>query len=318
VKTIPPSVQDVVAIAEGTLSARVVSVRRFLTGLHHHVYEVLTEPLGPVVVRIAQPQSREYLTGAVYWSQLLRSRGVPLPALLAFDLQSERSPFPFLILERLPGTDLAHVYEQLSAAEKEALAREIVQVQHRVGSLPPGTGFGFSFGPNTESMLPTWRAFLDTLLERSRRRIKQMGLVDSRHVDRVGAHLDALERYFDGIGATAFLDDVTVKNVLIDAGKLSGIVDVDVVCYGDSLLTLGLTRMALLARGWDLDYLDFWCEELDLTSQQRHALHLYTALYCVDFLSEVGQEFNTNRAVGKEPEHVRNLLQILEALLALL
>ena len=124
-----------------------------------------------------------------------------------------------------------------------------------------------------------------------------------------------METYFSAVRRIAFLDDITVKNVLIHARKLSGIVDVDVACYGDSLLTLGLTRMALLERGWDLEYVDSWAGELDLSSEQRQALRLYTALYCVDFLSEIGQEFNSNRAPGKEAWQVRHLLQILERLL---
>ena len=34
-----------------------------------------------------------------------------------------------------------------------------------------------------------------------------------------------------------FLDDLTTKNVLVDGGRLSGVVDVDVVCFGDPLAT---------------------------------------------------------------------------------
>ena len=40
------------------------------------------------------------------------------------------------------------------------------------------------------------------------------------------------ERYFAQIRPTPFLDDTTTKNVIVHEGKLSGIVDVDWICFG--------------------------------------------------------------------------------------
>jgi hypothetical protein len=62
------------------------------------------------------------------------------------------------------------------------------------------------------------------------------------------------------IPSHAFLDDTTTKHVIVDAGKLSGIVDVDVVCFGDPLFTTVLAQMALLNKGHDLDYIVFWSD----------------------------------------------------------
>lgn len=89
-----------------------------------------------------------------------------------------------------------------------------------------------------------------------------------------------------------FLDDTTTKNVLIDQGQLSGIVDVDTVCFGDPLLTPALTQMALLKSAFDTDYISFWAEALLLNLGGRRHLALYTAIFCVIFLSELGQQFN--------------------------
>jgi aminoglycoside phosphotransferase len=79
------------------------TVSRFTTGARHYVYEAKFASRQPVVVRIGSATAHSEIGGAIYLSELLRPRGVPLPAILAEDVQSG---FPWLVLERLPGTDL--------------------------------------------------------------------------------------------------------------------------------------------------------------------------------------------------------------------
>jgi len=102
--------------------------------------------------------------------------------------------------------------------------------------------------------------------------------------------------------------------VIVHEGRLSGIVDVDVVCFGDPLLTLALTRMALLTRGFDLDYADAWAQELELDAAAHDRLRVYTALCCVDFVGELGQRFNRDAAPPVDPAEVAKLVGILDGL----
>jgi hypothetical protein len=71
-----------------------------------------------------------------------------------------------------------------------------------------------------------------------------------------------------------------------------GVVDVDQLCFGDPLLTLGLTKMALHANANDVDYVEHWMNLLGLDKQLRQVVDAYTLLFCVDFMSELGQRFN--------------------------
>ena len=119
--------------------------------------------------------------------------------------------------------------------------------------------------------------------------IQRTGIIDERQVDRVAARHETHRAYFERVARTPFLDDTTTKNVIIDNGKLSGIVDIDMVCFGDPLFTVALTRMSLLSREYDVDYIGFWCAELNITTEQANVLDAYTALVCVDFLGEIGQ-----------------------------
>ena len=50
--------------------------------------------------------------------------------------------------------------------------------------------------------------------------------------------------------------------------------------------------MALLADRRDVDYVEQWMNLLNLSKQQRRIVEVYTLLFCVDFMSELGQRFN--------------------------
>lgn len=119
-----PTEQDAVAIIRTTLHEPVRTVTRFNTGLCHYVYDILTASNTAVVVRIARSDTAAGLAGAMYWSHRLRPLGAPLPRILYADVQSQSTPFAFLLLERLPGTDIGHVYPQLSTQDKRSIVTE--------------------------------------------------------------------------------------------------------------------------------------------------------------------------------------------------
>lgn len=90
----------------------------------------------------------------------------------------------------------------------------------------------------------------------------------------------------------------------------------DQVCAGDPLFTVGLTAMALRARNENPDYIDFWCERLALANARRRLLHLYVAVFCIDFLAEIGHTFNRDRALPPDPALIARYHEILETELA--
>jgi aminoglycoside phosphotransferase (APT) family kinase protein len=277
------------------------------------VYDVTLADRQHVVVRMAAASAAS-LHGAVYWSERLRALGVPLPGLLGDDRPAHHTPFPALLLEYLPGTDLGHVYQLLSHAQKVRLADELVQIGRRVATLPRGPGYGYATSYDDPSLLPSWADVIEQSLGRSQARIAALGRFSIRYVERVRQLMPGVLTYLAGISPTAFLDDTTTKNVLIQDGRLSGIVDVDFVCFGDPLFTAALTQMALLSMGADLDYTDAWCAALALDSHQRAILIFYTCMFCVDFMSEVGHDANQNSATADEGQRVERLTTIFERL----
>jgi len=265
-----PIEKDAAAVVRSRLSLEPTGGRRFLTGLCHFVF--LMETAGnpaKVAVRVATPSTRRLLAGGVYWNNLPRPIGVPLPRMLAVDLRPSEIQFPFVILEYLTGVDLHAVYPELSHEDKFHVTSETVGIQQKVSALPIARGFGYAVSYEDAPQFPTWSAALAAILEQAVQRINGRDHPGRSYLDQTSRILNRHEAYFAAIRPMPFLDDTTTKNVLVDNGRLAGVVDVDQVCFGDPLLTIGLTEIALLANGYDLDYSGHWMSILGLTNHQR-------------------------------------------------
>ncbi|HVH06787.1 MAG TPA: hypothetical protein VNE71_12390 [Myxococcota bacterium] len=288
-------------------------VARFPAGLAHWVYDVALASGRALVVRIGGALARPMFAAAARLSGELRPLGVPLPELLAAGDADGR---PYLILERLPGTDLRFVYRALARAEKDALAERVADAQARVARRPEGRGFGYAAHPDGPFSHGSWTDVIRASLARSRGRVADVRAPEIAAMPRLERAVERLALGLDAVRPTPFLDDTTTKNVIVDRGALSGIVDVDWLGYGDPLLPIALTRAALLSEELDTDYVDAWCRHARPDAAASPLLRLYTAVFCADFLSEAGQAFNRDRPHAIADDHARRLAAILDDQLA--
>ena len=204
--------------------------------------------------------------------------GIPSPKLLAYE---ELASVGVLVMERLAGRDLGNVIDGMSATQLSALAEEVMDIEQRARSLPPKSGCGFV--PVSQ---PATRSWLDVVLRPNGYSWADPMPRDTVAVkDQLDDAVDRAAGYLSAITGTCFLDDLTTKNVLIDAGRLSGVVDFDVVCYGDPLFQIGLTAAAVDANHPGCE---FYVAELirvaDPSSDEMAAIDLYRGLFLVNFL----------------------------------
>jgi phosphoribosylglycinamide formyltransferase-1 len=297
------------SVAASWANCPVVSVFRFPRGLGHFVFDVTLADGRAVVVRLGEVENARYFDAAMHWHPILSSIGVPLPAILA---AGHHRNHPYFVLERLRGTDLGDVYEGLTSADKRRIAADLVEIQKRVRTLPEGGGYGDAPSYDGPYVSDAWSGVVKASIDRSRTRLAAAGehLPDA---DRVEAAADSLAAYFSDVAPRPFLDDATTKNVLVHDGRLSGIVDVDWLCFGDWLLPIGLTRASLLAAGQQPDYANYWLEALEPSAEERRAVRFYTALSCLDFLSERGQRFNRSEPRPFEHDRWERIRQTLQA-----
>jgi len=211
----------------------------------------------------------------------LRKLGLPVPEMIASDLSITKFPFAYMILEKIPGRDLGNELAAMTPEQMTRLAEQIVRFQQLVGGLSEGAGYGFA-GIGERAVHESWWE-----------EVRPAGTSDedvpesSRGLAaKVREQLSKHEEYFKSIPPTCFLDDVTVKNVIVKDGELKGIVDLDFVCYGDPLYWLALTQVGVVSDVGN-DGL-FYVKELrrlwQKDSVQERILDLYSASMALYFI----------------------------------
>ena len=286
---IRPTEAFALRVATDTTGDTPLSARRFTTGSSHYVYEVSFSDRPSIVVRVGQHQARHAMQGAVSLSNLLKPLGVPLPAIMAANVEAD---LPWLVLERLPGTDLGEVIKHLTEEQLEVLAQNIAMAQSLTSATATANRYGYAIDPDLAAYA-TWSQVLDASLNRSRQRIASAGLFDTLLVDELLNIVSAKRRELDRIASVPFLHDITTKNVIIDNnGVLSGIFDVDDLCFGDPRCPAALTLAVQLAYGGPVEYVSAWLRHAGQSDDQT--FRLYVSLFLLDLMAEHGQVFNGN------------------------
>ncbi len=228
----------------------------------------------------------------------LRKLGLPVPKVLTSDLTQASYPSAYMILEKIPGRDLRDELGTMTAAQKERLAEQIVNYQRRVATLPEGDGFGYA-AIGDAARFPAWQELVISEIHKNLPDDLEPPLATLK--DRVFVLIDAFALYLERVSPTCFLDDLTTKNVIVQNGELRGLIDFDVVCYGDPLWTLGLTACAVVfdLGPEHLDYVDALCRAYELDERARAVVTWYAALFGLTFLARAsqGESANVSRTV---------------------
>ena len=221
----------------------------------------------------------------------LRQLGLPVQMVLATG--STATGGSFVILNWIAGRDLMYELPAMDRDQAAVIARTVTQYQKLVGTLPKSKGFGWApIGKNAASA--TWAEIFGTP-------DSSPTSADASPVEQMRGRLRALRRwvdpYFASIEPTCFLDDLTIKNVLVENGQLTGIIDVDFACYGDPLMAVGTTLGLLAAEVGGSG--EFYRDELvrcwNPTAEGEAAIRFYAALWIVGMLKATEAAGNLKR-----------------------
>ena len=230
-------------IVEVNLGVKESRIQRFPTGLSHYVYDVAAEDGLSCVIRIARPERSSEFRRGIKWHKIIERVDVRLPEIIEMGVIDSHD---FTVYERLPGDDIENVYSSLSNQEKKSLAEEVAEIQRRI-SLVDQQHF--------ERILH-WKDYLLEIVARSEREILSHGLCNPKFVGLVRKEINTEAGYFNEIRPVAFLYDLSVRNVMVLKGKVTGIIDVDDVWLGDPLLAIGRGKTILLAMGQDAEFIN--------------------------------------------------------------
>jgi hypothetical protein len=179
-------------------------------------------------------------------------------------------------------------------AQLDRIAARVAHAQSITSETGSAGRYGYAVKPK-EAPHSTWSQVLDAHLNRSRRRIASAGLFDVASADFVQVELGVMRNEIDAIPPTPFLHDTTIKNVIVTAeGSVSGIVDVDDLCFGDPRYTAVLTLAALTVQRGPLQYVSAWLQQAGWSDDRL--FRLYVTLFLLDLMAEHGQVFNGNQS----------------------
>jgi aminoglycoside phosphotransferase (APT) family kinase protein len=262
--TAPPNqpTEDIAATIVSAMTGQsILSSGRLPTGDQNFVFTVKTTD-SEYVIRMTDADHKQKFLAAIYWQKKLIPLGVPLAEFIRTDLDGIYSPFPALLMRRLLGNDLCNVYSDLTDADKRNLATEMVRIQALAMRLPEGPGYGITDSYEHAHEFKTWYDFLMQRLYLFMDIITKNQVFDPEKVSKAISIATNMEQDLKSIRATPFLWDASERNVLVHNGKITGIVDVDELCFGDPLFVIGLTSVALELEGLDAVYTDYWAELL--------------------------------------------------------
>ena len=256
------------------------------------------------VIKISD--DKNLIIGSTYWLNKVKDLDIPTPCVIAENLVN--APYYF-VMSFIPGKDLGLVYSSLLKSEKKIIAKKIIGFQKEIKKLPMAKGFGsLNSYEDSENICSSWEESLLNDINRAEEAIINNGIFSVEYVLKLKQIMPYFKEYFNSIKPEPFLDDITTKNVLIHEGKLSGIIDLDWISFGDEVLFLGLVTMALLSMKADIDYADYLKDEMNLNEMQERALKFYVLMFCVIFMSEKGMCFNQAEPM-KVSEEDKMLLQ---------
>ena len=295
--------ETVTQICNDVFNGKPTEIIRNTVGLAGYVYTVVFNDT-KYVIKISD--DKNLILGSTYWLNKVKDLDIPTPCVIAENLVN--APY-FFVMSFIPGKDLGLVYSSLSKNEKKIIAKKIIDFQKEIKKLPMAKGFGsLNSYEDSENICFSWEESLLNDINRAEEAIINNGIFSVEYVLKLKKIVPDFKEYFNSIKPEPFLDDITTKNVLIHEGKLSGIIDLDWISFGDEVLFLGLVTMALLSMKADIDYADYLKDEMNLNEMQERALKFYVLMFCVIFMSEKGMCFNQAEPV-KVSEEEKMLLQ---------
>ena len=266
------------SLVESCFGERVLRIQRQHFGHNSITFDIQTPSRCLILRTNAKPEAFLSTENNL---QVLRDMKLPVSEVLACDLSFSQVPFGYMFVAKFPGRDLRYELPYMSDKQMTRLAETLACYQRKVGALAEGDGFGW-VGIGNRGTHQSWQELIEAEKIFELREAPQE--IVSR-VSKLSKLLPKFQKYMNAVRPVCFLDDITVKNVIMMNGELQGLIDFDCVCYGDPLYWIALTSTGIVS-DIGLERL-FYVEELKrfwgLTELEERALALYSALFGLDF-----------------------------------
>lgn len=268
------------------------SIERLPTGICNEVYAVECDGTS-YIVRMNKNVAE--MRGSSLFIPKLTALNLRVPKIIADEYNTEEFGFGYQILERLPGTDLSNVIEELSPEQLLDVAKEVANIFKNLRTLPTDGTFGLVMDEHG-GKFTNWKDWIEDDLQTSEQRAKDTGFIEKiiHLVAPTHAIIERYTAYFTQVPSVTYYGDIAGKNVLIDDGKFSGLVDLDALAYGDWLEAVGRIRASWYGSDYGKVYTDAVMNALELNDKQREMVRVYSLHHRFVWMCENGVVFNAN------------------------
>lgn len=293
----PVDHKEAMLLFEKITKKSVVQIERCSIGIANYVFMVSTA-IEKFILRCSKDEQAYKET--VYWLNKLSVCEIPIPIVLS---EGKYKDYSYLILSYIPGDDIGNVYYKLNDSEKKQIAREVVEIQRKVSKVDISTDSEW-----------TWNSVVDETLDRAEERIERKHYFDVNKIQIIKNLQREIQEYLDQVRPTPYLDDISTKNLLVYEGKVSGMIDIDWMGFGDILTFVAMTRVALLNMDLDTRYIDYLLDEMQPNTMEHKAFVFYCLMFCVDFMGERGMQF-LDKTIPVNESIIRRLNNIFDMLM---
>lgn len=293
-------------------------VEKMTTGLINEVYKV-TLNKQTVIIRMNNRQTN--MIGSELNIPLFKQVGITVPSLLYSDYTKKYIPYVYQILTMIDGVDLGKVIETLNSAQLENLAKTISEVIDKIENIPSVNRYGLLCEGNIEAMFSTWQEYIEQYLHEGVQRAKHLKTIDDEIISFIQTLPQKYSEYFSTVKPTPYYEDMCSKNVMIENGIFSGLVDLDYLSFGDYLDAFGRIYASWNGKTYGDSYLNYLYEIRNLTTFQKNMVLIYGLMHKFNWSSENGVQFNSNTTstinwekAKRDNEMLRSMIQKIQLL----
>jgi aminoglycoside phosphotransferase (APT) family kinase protein len=277
------------------------SVKRFTIGLCNEVYEVVLSNNSRYVFRLNKDGGT--LRGSEKNIPAFASLGVKVPKIICSDYSLKTVPYNYQILLEIPGKDLGEVFESLSKAQLSEIADEVAKIFDKVATLSTDGSFGYT-NHLGHAEYKSWTDFMKFNVDLATDGGRQTGTLTKEIEKLMVDNFNKYEKYFDKVESKSYFGDIASKNVLVNDGKFSGLVDLDVICYGDYLEAVGRIKADFFDRKNGEFYTEQIIKRLGLTESEKKVVDVYALLNRIFWSTGNGIQFNQNSSAQVDQERL--------------
>lgn len=262
-----------------------------------------------VIVRINN--LNRFLKGSAKNIPLFKSKQIPVPEIIFEDYSRETISYAYQVMTVVEGQDLGKVIKSLKPEQLKSIAKEISDIFLKLSDIPTNGKFGWVDDSDSE-LVNSWFDVMQKMYSNLEDRNQKTKILGSGILSLASSLIAKYKDYFINVTSKFVFDDISSKNVIIKDGKFNGLVDLDQIMYGDFLEPIGRIKASWYGTEYGKIYTDAVINYLKLNEKEKKMVTVYAFLNRINWLSEIGIQFNKNTSTNINLEKVAENKKIIE------